>query len=67
MKKSDIYIKEVNLIFSILEKIESSWSNSDSLSYIEELKKYKNVLVNITPSSIGSKNLEKLDEEKVQS
>lgn len=65
MKKNDVYIKEVNLIFSILEKIESSWSNSDNLSYIEELKKYKNVLVNITPSNTVSKNLERLDEKKV--
>lgn len=65
MKKNDVYIKEVNLIFSILEKIQSSWSNSDNLSYIEELKKYKNVLVNITPSNTVSKNLERLDEKKV--
>ncbi len=65
MKKSDVYIKEVNLIFSILEKLESSWSNSDSLSYIEELKKYRNVLVNIAPSKAVPVNLEKLDEEKV--
>ncbi len=64
MKNSDMYMKQVNLIFSILEKIESSWSNSDNLSYIEELKKYKNVLVNTTPKLV-TKDLEILDEKKV--
>lgn len=64
MKNNDVYMKEVKLIFSILDKIEAAWSNNDNLSSIEELRKYKSVLVNLTPKKANT-NLEVLDEEKV--
>lgn len=64
MKEKDLYMKQVNLIFSILDKIEASWKNNDNLNYIEELRKYKNVLINATPKSSNS-DLEILDSKKV--
>ena len=64
MKENDLYMKQVDLIFSILDKIEASWKNTDNLNYIEELRKYKNVLINATPKSSNS-NLEILDSKKV--
>ena len=64
MKENDLYMKQVDLIFSILDKIEASWKNTDNLNYIEELRKYKNVLINATPKSSNS-DLEILDSTKV--
>lgn len=64
MKEKDLYMKQVDLIFSILDKIEASWKNNDNLNYIEELRKYKNVLINATPKSSNS-DLEILDSKKV--
>ena len=64
MKENDLYMKQVDLIFSILDKIEASWKNNDNLNYIEELRKYKNVLINATPKSNNS-DLEILDSKKV--
>ena len=64
MKEKDLYMKQVDLIFSILDKIEASWKNNDNLNYIEELRKYKNVLINATPKSNNS-DLEILDSKKV--
>ena len=64
MKDNNLYMKEVNLLFSILDKIEASWKNNDNLNYIEELRKYKNVLINATPKSSNS-DLEILDSKKV--
>ena len=64
MKEKDLYMKQVDLIFSILDKIEASWKNTDNLNYIEKLRKYKNVLINTTPKSSNS-DLEILDSKKV--
>lgn len=64
MKDNNLYIKEVNLIFSILDKIEDSWNNADNLNYIEELRKYKNVLINMNSKSSDSE-LEILDSKRV--
>lgn len=64
MKDNNLYIKEVNLLFSILDKIEDSWKNSDNLNYIEELRKYKNVLINMNSKSSDSE-LEILDSKRV--
>lgn len=56
MKEYDIYIKEVNNIFSILEKLKNSWPNNDNLNHIEEINKYKKVVIN------GANYLEKQNE-----
>lgn len=65
METKNIYIKEIDLIFSILDKIESAWDNSDNLNLISELKKYKNVIVNKTPKG-EPQILEVLDAGKVE-
>ncbi len=65
MKEKSEYIKEIDLIFSILDKIELSWDNSDNLSLISDLKKYKNVLLNTVPNKT-TQVLEVLDSKKVE-
>lgn len=46
MKDYDLYVKEVNNIFSILEKLKNNWPNNDNLNHIEEINKYKKVVIN---------------------
>ncbi len=45
MRECDLYVKEVNNIFSILEKLKNSWPNNDNLNHIEEINKYKKAVI----------------------
>lgn len=45
MNDYEIYVKEVNNIFAILEKLKNSWTNNDSLNHIEEINQYKKVVI----------------------
>lgn len=45
MDDYEIYVKEVNTIFSILEKLKNSWTNNDNLNHIEEINEYKKVVI----------------------
>lgn len=58
MKEYDLYVKEVNNIFSILEKLKNSWPNNDNLTHIEEINQYKKAVIN------GANYLEKQKENR---
>lgn len=45
MNEYENYVKEVNNIFSILEKLKNSWSNNDSLTHIEEINQFKKTVI----------------------
>ncbi|MDO5002905.1 MAG: hypothetical protein Q4E39_01570 [bacterium] len=45
MNEYENYVKEVNNIFSILEKLKNSWSNNDSLTHIEEINQFKKAVI----------------------
>lgn len=45
MNEYEIYVKEVNNIFAILEKLKNSWSNNDNLTHIDEINKYKKAVI----------------------
>lgn len=45
MSEYDMYVKEVNNIFSNLEKLKNSWANNDNLSHIEEINQYKRAVI----------------------
>lgn len=46
MNDYERYVTEVNSIFSILEKLKTSWKNSDNLGMIEEIYEHKNTVIN---------------------
>lgn len=46
MKEYDVYVKEVNNIFTVLEKLKNSWPNNDNLNHIEEINKFKKAVIN---------------------
>ena len=46
MKDYDTYVKEVNSIFSILEKLKNTWPNNDNLNHIDEINQYKRAVIN---------------------
>lgn len=46
MNDYERYVTEVNSIFSILEKLKTSWKNSDNLDMIEEIYEHKNTVIN---------------------
>lgn len=41
MNNTEIYVNEVNTIFSALNLLEASWPNKDSINFINNLKEYK--------------------------
>lgn len=45
MSDYENYVKEVNNIFSILEKLKNSWSNNDNLNHIDEINKFKKAVI----------------------
>lgn len=45
MNDYERYVTEVNSIFSILEKLKTSWKNSDNLGMIEEIYEHKNTVI----------------------
>ena len=45
MNEYENYVKEVNNIFSILEKLKNSWSNNDSLNHIDEINQFKKIVI----------------------
>ncbi len=45
MKEYEIYVKEVNNIFSILEKLKNVWPNNDNLNHIDEINQYKRAVI----------------------
>lgn len=45
MSEYENYVKEVNNIFSILEKLKNSWSNNDSLNHIDEINQFKKIVI----------------------
>lgn len=45
MKEYDIYVKEVNNIFSILENLKNKWPNNDNLNHIDEINQYKRAVI----------------------
>lgn len=45
MIEYDTYVKEVNNIFSILEKLKNNWPNNDNLNHIEEINQYKRAVI----------------------
>ena len=46
MNDYERYVTEVNSIFSILEKLKTSWKNNDNLGMIEEIYEHKNTVIN---------------------
>ena len=46
MNDYERYVTEVNSIFSILEKLKTSWKNNDNLGMIEEIYEHKNKVIN---------------------
>ena len=60
MNDYEIYVTEVNNIFSLLEKLKNSWTNNDNLSSIEEINEFKNVVIR------GANYLEKKDKKEVE-
>lgn len=45
MSNYDQYVKEINNIFSYLEKLKKNWNNSDNHSYIEEIDRYRDNII----------------------
>ena len=45
MSDYENYVKEVNNIFSILEKFKNSWFNNDNLNHIDEINKFKKAVI----------------------
>lgn len=45
MNEYENYVKEVNNIFSIIEKLKNSWSNNDSLNHIDEINQFKKIVI----------------------
>ncbi len=45
MNDYEQYVKEVNNIFSILEKLKNSWTNNDNLNHIEEINEYRKIVI----------------------
>lgn len=46
MSDYEKYVTEINNIYSKLEKLKNSWTNNDSLNFIDEINKYKNSIIN---------------------
>lgn len=45
MNNYDQYVKEINNIFSCLEKLKKNWNNSDNRSYIADIDRYRDHIV----------------------
>ena len=45
MNEYENYVKEVNNIFSVIEKLKNSWSNNDSLNHIDEINQFKKIVI----------------------
>lgn len=41
MNNIEIYVNEINTIFSALNILETSWPNKDNVNFINNLKEYK--------------------------
>lgn len=64
MKNGNMCMKEIELIFSLLDKLESSFTDVDNLNAIAEIKKYKSVILNKKIRTNNTK-LEILDSKRV--
>lgn len=45
MSEYDVYVKEVNNVFSILEKLKNSWTDTDNFNHIEEINEFKKPII----------------------
>lgn len=45
MSEYDVYVKEVNNVFSILEKLKNSWTDNDNFNHIEEINEFKKPII----------------------
>lgn len=45
MNEYENYVKEINNIFSVIEKLKNSWSNNDSLNHIDEINQFKKIVI----------------------
>ena len=45
MNEYETYVKAVNKIFAMWEKLKNNWTNNDSLNHIEEINKYKRAVI----------------------
>lgn len=61
MDKYNDYVKSINNIFGILEKLKEKIPNQDNINYIDSISEYKNAIV--TNAEILKKPVE---EEKVE-
>lgn len=45
MNNYENYVKEINNIFSIIEKIKINWNDVDNLKYVEEVNLFKEDII----------------------
>ena len=45
MNNYENYVKEINNIFSIIEKVKSNWNDVDNLKYVEEVNLFKEDII----------------------
>ena len=45
MNNYENYVKEINNIFSIIEKIKTNWNDVDNLKYVEEVNLFKEDII----------------------
>ena len=41
MSDYETYVKEINNVYAILEKIKNSWNDTDNLDFVEEFLDYR--------------------------
>ncbi len=63
MNNTEIYVNEVNTIFSALNILETSWLSQDNLNFINNLKEYKEdaIKYKLLLESINNKQKENID------
>ena len=57
MNDYEIYVKEINNIFSIIEKIKKEFNNADNLSYVDDIISYRDDVLSC--ASLIEKSLSK--------
>ena len=45
MNNYENYVKEINNIFNIIEKVKSNWNDVDNLKYVEEVNLFKEDII----------------------
>lgn len=45
MSEYDLYVENINKIYSYIELMKQVWPNADNLNYIENIETYKQIVV----------------------